>query len=72
MINENGTFCDTLIIEFSVNADFSNSYTRQYNGVVLKISTIENLISAERDLQNESDEHLHARITFTNMDPEWG
>jgi hypothetical protein len=72
MIEKNSTFCDTLTIEFSVNADFSEAYTRHYNGVVLKISTIENLISAERDLQNESDEHLHARITFTNMDPEWG
>jgi len=72
MNDENWTFCDTLTIEFSVNYDFSESYVRHYSGMVLKISTIQNLINAERDLQNQSDEALHARITFTNMDPEWG
>lgn len=71
-MEEKGTFCDTLTIEFSVNDDFSDAYARQYSAMVLKISTIENLIDAERNLQNQSDEYLHARVTFTNMDPNWG
>lgn len=63
-------FCDTLTIEFSVNADFSDSYTRKYDAVCLDMETLKTIVYGERSLQNMSDEYLHARITIEDTDPE--
>ena len=63
-------FCDKLTFEFSVNADFSESYIRNYSDMVTDCETIKNIISSERHLQNMSDEHLFARVTITDTDPE--
>ena len=63
-------FCDALTFEFSVNADFSDSYTRKYEGMVTDCETIKSIVFAERQLQNMSDEHLFARVTITDTDPE--
>lgn len=63
-------FCDALTFEFSVNADFSDSYIRKYEDMVTDMETIKSIVFAERQLQNMSDEHLFARITITDTDPE--
>lgn len=63
-------FCDKLTFEFSVNADFSESYIRNYSDMVTDCETIKNIISSERQLQNMSDEHLFARVTILDTDPE--
>jgi hypothetical protein len=63
-------YCDKLTFEFSVNADFSESYTRNYSDMVTDCETIKNIISSERQLQNMSDEHLFARVTILDTDPE--
>ena len=63
-------FCDELTIEFSVNADFSASYIRKYEAVCLSMKTLKTIIEGERELQNASDEYLHARVTITDTDPE--
>ena len=67
---EQQMFCDKLTFEFSVNADFSESYTRNYLDMVTDCDTIKNIIFAERQLQNMSDEHLFARVTILDTDPE--
>jgi hypothetical protein len=67
---EQQMFCDKLTFEFSVNADFSESYTRDYSDMVTDCDTIKNIIFAERQLQNMSDEHLFARVTILDTDPE--
>jgi hypothetical protein len=67
---EQQMFCDKLTFEFSVNADFSESYTRNYSDMVTDCETIKNIISSERQLQNMSDEHLFARVTILDTDPE--
>lgn len=64
-------FCDALTFEFSVNADFSESYTREYKDIVTDCETIKSIVFAERQLQNMSDEHLFARVTITDTDPEF-
>jgi hypothetical protein len=63
-------FCDKLTFEFSTNADFSESYTRSYSGMVTDCETIKSIVYSERQLQNMSDEHLFARVTILNTDPE--
>lgn len=63
-------FCDALTFEFSVNADFSDSYTRKYQDMVTDCETIKSIVFAERQLQNMNDEHLFARVTITDTDPE--
>jgi ATP-dependent helicase YprA (DUF1998 family) len=63
-------FCDKLTFEFSTNADFSESYTRNYSGMVTDGETIKSIVYSERQLQNMSDEHLFARVTITDTDPE--
>jgi hypothetical protein len=63
-------FCDKLTFEFSTNADFSESYTRNYSGMVTDCETIKSIVYSERQLQNMSDEQLFARITITDIDPE--
>lgn len=63
-------YCDKLTFEFSVNADFSESYTRDYSDMITDCETIKNIVFAERQLQNMSDEHLFARVTITDTDPE--
>jgi hypothetical protein len=63
-------FCDKLTFEFSVNADFSASYVRDYQDMVIDGETIKNIISNERQLQNMNDEYLFARVTITDTDPE--
>jgi hypothetical protein len=63
-------FCDKLTFEFSTNADFSESYTRSYSGMVTDCETIKSIVYSERQLQNMSDEHLFARVTITDTDPE--
>jgi hypothetical protein len=67
---EQQMFCDKLTFEFSVNADFSESYTREYSDMVTDCETIKSIVFAERQLQNMSDEHLFARVTITDTDPE--
>jgi hypothetical protein len=67
---EQQMFCDKLTFEFSVNADFSESYTRNYSDMVTDCDTIKNIISNERQLQNMNDEYLFARVTITDTDPE--
>jgi hypothetical protein len=63
-------FCDALTFEFSINADFSDSYTRKYQDMVTDCETIKSIVFAERQLQNMSDEHLFARVIITDTDPE--
>ena len=63
-------FCDSLTFEFSTNADFSGSYTRNYQNMVTDCETIKNIVFSERQLQNISDFHLFARVTITDTDPE--
>jgi hypothetical protein len=63
-------FCDALTFEFSVNADFSESYIRKYEDITTDCETIKNIVSSERQLQNMSDEYLFARVTITDNDPE--
>ena len=63
-------FCDKLTFEFSTNADFSDSYTRNYSGMVTDCETIKSIVYSERQLQNMSDEHLFARVTIIDTDPE--
>jgi hypothetical protein len=63
-------FCDKLTFEFSTNADFSESYTRNYSGMVTDCETIKSIVYSERQLQNMSDEQLFARVTIINTDPE--
>jgi hypothetical protein len=63
-------FCDKLTFEFSVNADFSESYIRSYSGMVTDCDTIKSIVFSERKLQNMSDEHLFARVTILDTDPE--
>jgi glucan-binding YG repeat protein len=63
-------FCDKLAFEFSVNADFSESYSRNYEDMLIDGETIKNIISNERQLQNMNDEYLFARVTITDTDPE--
>lgn len=67
---EQQMFCDKLTFEFSVTADFSESYTRNYSDMVTDCETIKSIVFAERQLQNMSDEHLFARVTITDTDPE--
>ena len=67
---EQQMFCEKLTFEFSVNADFSESYTRTYSDMVTDCETIKSIVFAERQLQNMSDEHLFARVTITDTDPE--
>ena len=67
---EQQMFCDKLTFEFSTNADFSESYTRNYSGMVTDCETIKSIVYSERQLQNMSDEHLFARVTITDTDPE--
>jgi hypothetical protein len=63
-------FCDGLTFEFSINADFSEAYTRVYMGMVTDCETIKSIIYSERQLQNMSDAYLFARVTIENIDPE--
>lgn len=63
-------YCDKLTFEFSVNADFSESYIRNYSDMITDGETIKSIIQGERQLQNMSDEHLFARVTITDNDPE--
>jgi predicted nuclease with TOPRIM domain len=63
-------FCDKLTFEFSVNADFSDSYIRSYEDMITDCETIKSIVYSERQLQNMSDEHLFARVTITDTDPE--
>jgi hypothetical protein len=67
---EQQMFCDKLSFEFSVNADFSESYVRDYQDMVIDGETIKNIISNERKLQNMNDEYLFSRVTITDIDPE--
>lgn len=67
---ENTMFCDILKIEFSINSDFSNSYTRKYEGVCLSMETLKTIIYGERMLQNDSDDLLFARVFIEDTDPE--
>lgn len=68
---ENTMFCDELKIEFSVNNDFSDSYTRNYEAVCLSMEALKTIIYGERMLQNESDDYLFARVIITDTDPEF-
>ncbi len=63
-------FCDKLTFEFSVNADFSASYSRNYEDMLIDGEIIKNIISYERQLQNMNDEYLFAKVTITDTDPE--
>lgn len=63
-------FCDELTIEFSVSADFSQSYIRKYEDIVIDCETIKSMIYSERKMQNMSDELLFARVKITDIDPE--
>jgi hypothetical protein len=65
---EQQMYCDKLTFEFSVNADFSDSYTREYSDMVTDCKTIKSIVSAERQLQNMSEEHLFARVTITDTE----
>jgi hypothetical protein len=67
---EQRLFCDNLSIEFSISSDFSESYTRNYECMVLDMQTLKTLIYGERQLQNMSDDLLFARVTITDNDPE--
>jgi hypothetical protein len=67
---EQQMFCDKLTFEFSVNADFSESYTRNYSDMLTDCDTIKGIVFSERQLQNMNDELLFARITITDTDPE--
>jgi len=67
---EQQIFCDKLTFEFSVNADFSASYSRNYKDMLIDGETIKNIISNERQLQNMNDEYLFARVTITDTAPE--
>ena len=63
-------FCDKLTFEFSTNADFSESYTRSYSGMVTDCETIKSIVFSERQLQNMNDELLFTRVTIIDIDPE--
>jgi hypothetical protein len=63
-------FCDKLTFEFSVNADFSDSYIRSYDDMITDCETIKSIVYSERQLQNMSDEHLFSRVTILDTDPE--
>jgi methylthioribose-1-phosphate isomerase len=63
-------FCDKLTFEFSINADFSDSYIRSYDDMITDCETIKSIVYSERQLQNMSDEHLFARVTILDTDPE--
>lgn len=63
-------FCDELTIEFSTSADFSQSYIRKYEDIVIDCETIKSIIYSERKMQNMSDELLFARVKITDVDPE--
>jgi hypothetical protein len=63
---EQQMFCDKLTFEFSVNADFSESYIRDYQDTVTDCETIKRIVFAERQLQNMNDELLFARVTITD------
>jgi hypothetical protein len=67
---EQQMFCDKLTFEFSVNADFSESYTRNYSDMLTDCDTIKGIVFSERQLQNMNDELLFARVTITDTDPE--
>jgi heme oxygenase len=67
---EQQIFCDKLALEFSVNADFSESYSQNYEDMLIDGETIKKIISNERQLQNMNDEYLFARVTITDTDPE--
>jgi hypothetical protein len=67
---EQQMFCDKLTFEFSVNADFSESYTRTYSDMVTDCETIKSIVFSERQLQNMNDELLFARVTILDTDPE--
>jgi len=67
---EQQMFCDKLTFEFSVNADFSESYTRNYSDMVTDCDTIKSIVFSERQLQNMNDELLFARVTIFDTDPE--
>jgi hypothetical protein len=67
---EQQMFCDSLTFEFSTNKDFSDSYSRNYESMVINGQTIKNMINNERELQNINDEALFAKITIIDTDPE--
>jgi hypothetical protein len=67
---EQQMFCDKLTFEFSVNADFSESYTRNYSDMLTDCDTIKSIVFSERQLQNMNDELLFARVTIVDTDPE--
>jgi hypothetical protein len=67
---EQQMFCDKLTFEFSVNADFSESYTRNYSDMLTDCDTIKSIVFSERQLQNMNHELLFARVTILDTDPE--
>jgi len=67
---EQQMFCDKLTFEFSTNANFSESYTRNYSDILTDCDTIKSIVFSERQLQNMNDELLFARVTIFDTDPE--
>jgi len=62
-------YLDKLSFEFSTSADFSDSYSRHYEGIVSDMQIIKDIVYSERALMNCSDEMLYARITILDTDP---
>jgi hypothetical protein len=67
---EQQMFCDSLTFEFSTDKDFSDSYCRNYESMVVNGQILKNMINNERDLHNMNDDQLFAKITIIDTDPE--
>lgn len=68
---EQQMFCDSLTFEFSTDKDFSDSYCRNYESMVVNGQILKNMIKNERDLHNMNDDQLFAKITIIDTDTEF-
>jgi|LakMenE01Jun11ns_1017448.scaffolds.fasta_scaffold9449537_2 hypothetical protein len=62
------SFFDKVIFEFSTDNKFEDTIERKFDSYLLDMKDINNLIGAERRLQNKNDEFLHARIILIDYD----
>ena len=67
--SEQEYYYDDLIIEFYEDMDLKNlKHKLSYSGGIITSKNLRELINAHRDLMNNSDEELHAKITIVDTD----